>query len=234
MRVTLFVIGLVVTAVIVLGGMAFLPDIVLFFEENADPSGMRIRAFAYLAFPVMALCAFILSRKANRKNKQCRRLQEKLEKVDQSWNEWTLQKRMKEVFFKVQHAWNAQDQEVASGYVSQNLINGHLKTISDLAKKGYTNKRGDVRLYEALIVHIEDYIDNSKDTVWAVMEGSKRDYLSNSNVTTVYNRQSIRPEPFKDLWKFVRDDNGEWVVDEIALDVGHSDLDKVKAYSERV
>jgi len=175
-----------------------------------------------ILLPLCIAYSLFVSYLVFRKHKQSQQALERASE-DHFWDPDSLKDRVKQVFFKVQEAWMARDQRIAKDCLSDKLFQDH-KRQTDLMLQNHTkNMLQDIHLKRARIVEVLDYDDNSKDQFWVHIEGSMIDYTINDKTGDVVSGRKNKSEPFKELWKFVREDHG-WVLDEIDSSVHATDL----------
>ena len=88
---------------------------------------------------------------------------------------------------------------------------------SKLAWMDYRHERNileDIRLLEASPVAVYDDVDDSLDYVWLYISGSMVDYILNTETQTIV-RGNTKPEKFGEYWEFVRNQQGNWVLNQI-------------------
>lgn len=157
-----------------------------------------------------------------KKNRESQRALERA-KVDACWNPDSLKDRIKFVYFKVQEAWMARDQNIAMNCLSKKLFQDHKRQTDLMIQNGTINVLEDIHLAQARIVEVLDFDDNSKDQFWVHIAGSMIDYTINEKTGDVLSGKKNKSESFKELWKFVRTGHG-WVLDEIDSSVHANDL----------
>ena len=166
-----------------------------------------------------------------KKSRACKELLARLEKLDPAWDIDAIRHRINEVFFKVQQAWMARDQNLAKDCMSDALFQKHKLQTDHLIEEHHKNMLENINLTQADIVDVEDFVDNRKDRFWAHIEGSMIDYTIDDTNNRVVSGNNTKAESFTELWKFVRIGN-TWVLDEIDQSVSLSDLKGFEAKSD--
>ncbi len=184
-----------------------------------------------IALPFFIIYSAIVTHQVRKKSKACKELLARLEKLDPAWDIDAIRHRINEVFFKVQQAWMARDQNLAKDCLSDALFQKHKLQTDHLIEQHHTNTLENINLTQVDIVDVEDFRDNRKDQFWARVEGSMIDYTINDTNNRVVSGNNTKAESFAELWKFVRSGN-TWVLDEIDQSVSLADLKGFEAKSD--
>ena len=187
-----------------------------------------------ILYPFLLIYIGILHFKISRKNQEADALIEKISVTDSGWRTESLKHRIEECYFKVQEAWMERNQDLARDYMSRGLYDKHKAQTDLMIKDHEKNILKEINLVQAKIVEAIDYKDNSKDLFWVYIRGSMIDYTVKDNTGEVIKGNPNEAEKFSELWKFIRDDNGRWVLDDIDQEVGLDDLSSFKSKSEQV
>ena len=185
-----------------------------------------------LLFPLLLIYLVITKRKLNKKTREGEDLMAQLEKRDTSWDLNKAKERIVLIYFKVQEAWTRRDQKIARPYVSDRLYTKHKIQTDQLIGQSRQNVLENVNLQKAQIVEVADFKDDTKDSLWVYIQGSMIDYTIDTNTGKRLFGNANVSESFRELWKFLKNDQGEWVLDEIDQDVEYSDLAGFKSHSE--
>jgi hypothetical protein len=122
--------------------------------------------------------------------------------------------RVERVYFKVQEAWTARNQDIAEDCMSDALYCRHKLQTDQMLKEGTRNVLESINLSDVTIVEVNDFSDNSKDQFWAYIEGSMVDYTVRESTGEVISGYKDVSKSFHELWKFIRTKHG-WVLDRI-------------------
>lgn len=175
-----------------------------------------------VALPVAIVYTVILTWLLGIKHRKSRLTLQKAAK-DAIWEFDSIKARIEEVYFQVQRAWMARDQELARDCMSDRLHRKHKLQTDAMIANGTVNMLEDINLLSATLVEVLDFQDDSKDQFWVHIEGSMIDYTVKESSGAVVRGDQKKRELFTELWKFVRV-NDRWVLDEIDQEVGISDL----------
>jgi predicted lipid-binding transport protein (Tim44 family) len=184
-----------------------------------------------IALPFFIVYSAIVTHQVRKKSRACKELLARLEKLDPAWDIDAIRHRINEVFFKVQQAWMARDQNLAKDCMSDAIFQKHKLQTDHLIEEHHKNMLENINLTQADIVDVEDFVDNRKDRFWAHIEGSMIDYTIDDTNNRVVSGNNTKAESFTELWKFVRIGN-TWVLDEIDQSVSLSDLKGFEAKSD--
>ena len=184
-----------------------------------------------IALPFVIIYSAIVTHQVRKKSKACKELLARLEKLDPTWDIDAIRHRIDEVFFKVQQAWMARDQNLAKGCMSEAIFQKHKLQTDHLIEEHHKNMLENINLIQTDIVDVEDFLDNRKDRFWAHIKGSMIDYTIDDTNDRVVSGNNTKAETFTELWKFIRVGN-TWVLDEIDQSVSLSDLKGFEAKSD--
>jgi hypothetical protein len=187
-----------------------------------------------IALPFILIYLAFLHYKLNKKNKESRKLMEKIAKQESTWGRDFIKSRIEKVFLKVQEAWMECNQNIAKTYISQRLYDKHKLQTDAMLKKGHKNILENINLLETRVVEVADYKDDSKDRFWVYIKGSMIDYTINEKTGGIVSGNKSKKEEFTELWKFIRGQDYSWVLDEIDQKVQISDVDSFESFSEEI
>jgi len=185
-----------------------------------------------ILLPFFIVYSAILTRLVRKKNQESKKLLAKIEALDNSWDLNRIKARIEIAFFKIQEAWMARDQDIAKDYMSERLYNKHKAQTDQMIKENRKNNLERINLTEAKVVEVVDYVDDSKDSLWVYIEGSMIDYIVNSETGEHISGEKDEAEDFSELWKFMKNNSNEWVLDEIDQSAGFFDLKGMNSYSQ--
>lgn len=195
--------------------------------------GIFTTILAFILAPIFFIYSVIVTIKLTHRNNKVQDLTAELAKGDKIWNYRNMMATVEQTFFKVQQAWMQRNQDLAKEVMSERIYQKHKLQTDEMIVNGTTNILEKMNLEEIMIISISDYHDNSEDTFSAYLRGSMIDYTINDKTAAVLSGDNSQPETFKEIWTFVRDRN-KWVLDEIDQNVTISDIDRSKAFSEKL
>jgi inner membrane protein import complex subunit Tim44-like protein len=176
-----------------------------------------------ILLPLVAIYSAIVSHIVNKKHRQCRELLQRLEQTDASWALESIERRVEQMYFKVQEAWMQRDQSIAREFMSDRLHEKH-KMQTDLMRSEHRkNVLDKINLTHTKVVNVSHYGDDSRDCLWVYIQGDMIDYIVNDQTGRRISGHASRPEWFAELWKLVRGKTG-WVLDEIQHSASIFDL----------
>ena len=186
-----------------------------------------------ILYPFFLVYIAILHFQIYRKNREADALVEKISAADSGWSMAGLKPRIEECYFKVQKAWMERDQDLARDCMSQRLYNKHKAETDQMIEDDEKNILKDIKLLKARIVEAIDYKDNSKDLFWVYIKGSMIDYTVRDTSGEVITGDPDEAGKFLELWKFIREKDGQWVLDEINADVNLDEVSSLRSWSEQ-
>lgn len=210
-----------------------IPEVVL-ARAGGGGGGTSLGVLTILLLPFLMIYSVILSRYIAQKNRQCKKVIHEISRYDYGWFFSEIKDRIETIYYKVQEAWMARDQEIARDYVSTRLFNIHKIQTDRMINLGTKNVLHRINLDKTLLVEAADYNDNSKDRIWAVIKGSMVDYIVDEKTDRVVSGEKDKVDSFQELWKFIRDPKKGWVLDEINSDVELSDIENLNSFSENL
>ena len=138
-------------------------------------------------------------------------------KLDSFWDEDAIKARVEKVFFTVQRAWMARDQQIAKDFVTERLYDKHRLQTDIMLEQHEKNMLQNLNLLEVQVVKVDDSVDNAKDKLWTRIRASMIDFMINEKDGRTTGSTSQAKE-FVEIWKFVRGPGG-WLLDEIDQNV---------------
>ena len=139
---------------------------------------------------------------------------------------------VKNTFFKVQEAWNMNDQDIAKEFMSERLYNKHKSQTDAMKSDGHRNVLEDITLREATIVEVIDLANDANDSFWVVINARMIDYTICERTGKIIKGDREKIEQSKELWYFARESHG-WVLDEIKDDISIRQLKSFNSIIER-
>ena len=195
--------------------------------------GIFTTILAFILAPFFIIYSIIVSIKLTHRNNKVQDLTAELEKGDKIWNHRNMMATVEQVFFKVQKAWMERNQDLAMDVMSERIYQKHKLQTDEMIANGTKNVLAKMNLEAIMIISISDYIDNSQDTFSVFLKGSMIDYTIDDKTNAVISGDNSKPETFKEIWTFIRD-RQKWILDEIDQDVSMGDIDRSKAFSEKL
>lgn len=183
-----------------------------------------------ILFPIFIGYSLWMSYLVFRKSRDSQKVLERA-KVDAFWDPESIKDRIRVVYFKVQEAWMARNQDIAKNCMSDRLYQDHKRQTDLMKQNGTKNVLQSIHLSRARIVEVLDFDDDSMDQFWTHIEGSMIDYTIEEKTGNLVKGSKTKTESFAELWKFIRTDHG-WVLDEIDSSVSAHDLLGMKSMTE--
>ena len=184
-----------------------------------DMFGMFLFYLLYFAFYLISLLGSILipiivHKRKKKAREETRRLMAEYDDFDGFWSFEFVQKRIKEVYFGIQHAWRDNNIKNAEDMLTPALFNRYQKHLSAQRRDGEKNIMKNIELKTAEPVYAKDFTNNEHDYFWAKIEGSMIDYviIEETGVIVQGTKQEV---VFTEYWKFTRRRDGTWVLAEI-------------------
>lgn len=179
---------------------------------RSGPFGWIIFGIAFAVTTFGATIAFRLRLFGRYRNS--RKLIRMLEHKDSAWKYKDLQKQVRQAYFLIQNAWSCLDMFPAKEVMSPALYENFQSKLYWMSSRHEQNILGDIRLLEVTPVAVYDDVDDTLDYVWFYITGSMVDYTLNTETNTVVGG-STKPEKFGEYWQFVRNEQGNWVLNQI-------------------
>lgn len=148
------------------------------------------------------------------KLKQSKVVQSKLKdaaQVDGAWDETALLARATEVFARYQQDWSAQNSEAMKAYMTVDYHYHAALLVYALQLGGRRNIVENPQITDAVVVDMNDALDNTLDTVTVGITASATDQLIDTRANQALFTDSSE---FTEFWRFKRQGN-QWLLDGI-------------------
>lgn len=165
------------------------------------------------------------------KSIQNKKLISKIATHDNMWEYHYLIDTVEQIFHKVQNVWMDRDLQFIKEIISHSLYQEFNSSINQMIRTNQKNIIKDIVLGSIVIVNIEDFIDNKKDTFSTYIKCSMIDYTINENSNEIISGNSELPIYFNEIWSFIRVKN-QWVLNHIEPDIYLEDLNQYRSFSE--
>lgn len=192
---------------------------------------------SWLVLIALVLAAFIAyhwysSNAIRARQEAAERLLATLAQEDSLWNLKRMTARVEEVFFKVQAAWTANNQDLARDCMSARLFKKHKGQTDNFLAQGRRNVLEAITLREVAIFSVSDHKHDARDSFSAQVSGAMVDYMVNRHGTIIAGN-SNSTEDFTEIWKFTRVNN-QWVLDQIIDSASLGAIERGVAYSHKM
>ncbi len=168
-----------------------------------------------LFLPFLAIYGFLWIIILSAKQYRVRKNLEKFVLLDSSWQLRDLYARVSATFFAVQNAWMERNQDLAKVYMSDRLYDLHKMQTEMMIKNGVKNVLENINLEDVSIISVQNFQDNQKDYFWVLIKASLLDYIVDLATNRIIKNSRQESDNFKELWGFIKNSSGEWVLDEI-------------------
>lgn len=210
------------------------PDTVLARAGGGGSGGKGGGLVTLIIWPILLIYSAFLTRIVLKKNKESKILLAQIEQLDSSWDLDKIKSRIEIAFFKIQEAWMKRDQDIAKEYMSERLYLKHKTQTDQMMRENRKNILEGINLKEAKIVEVADFKDDSKDRIWVYLKGDMIDYIVDSVTNDLISGDEVRNLTFKELWKFIKNSENNWVLDEIDQIAEISDLKEMNSFSQEL
>lgn len=183
-----------------------------------------------VAYPISLWCIL------RKKYQESKYLAEELARNDALWNLQSISRRIETTFFVLQKAIQEKRASDLEQYANNRLIAKLDKLLKQELNDSTDQVREDIVLNKHTIVSIEDYQDDSKDCLWAVVSYSMHTYAVDKQTGEQTTPQTLlkMKQRHKELWKFIRHPEKGWVLDDIDEKIQLSELVTLPTFSEEV
>lgn len=159
------------------------------------------------------------------KGKTNKKKLKKLYPNDIFWDSEKITDYAKKYYVEFYSHWNNNNLEPIKDSMRKNCFSFFQKTLSRYERNGLKNLITEISITRVAIISIKDYIDDSKDQVSLLIEGSCKDYF--------YPRETdTKKENFKDIFTFIRVNN-ELILCDINYDPDYMSTAFEKNYIEK-
>lgn len=137
-----------------------------------------------------------------------------LDNKDITWKYKTIEKRVIETFYIVEEAWTNNDMVKAKDYMDKDLYENFKSKLEWMDINNRRNILKKIRLVNLKPVSVYDDKDDNKDLIWFYIKGKMIDYIVDTKTNSIVSGDT-KNKSFIEFWKFVKNDNNEWVLSEI-------------------
>ena len=137
-----------------------------------------------------------------------------LDNKDITWKYKTIEKRVIETFYIVEEAWTNNDMVKAKDYMDKDLYENFKSKLEWMDINNRRNILKKIRLVNLKPVSVYDDKDDNKDLIWFYIKGKMIDYIVDTKTKSIVSG-TTKNKSFVEFWKFVKNDNNEWVLSEI-------------------
>ena len=137
-----------------------------------------------------------------------------LDNKDITWKYKTIEKRVIETFYIVEEAWTNNDISKAKDYMDKDLYESFNSKLEWMDINNRRNILKKIRLVNLKPVSVYDDKDDNKDLIWFYIKGKMIDYIVDTKTKSIVSGDT-KNKSFVEFWKFVKNENNEWVLSEI-------------------
>ena len=137
-----------------------------------------------------------------------------LDNKDSTFKYKTIEKRVIETFYVVEEAWTNNDISNAKDYMDKDLYENFKSKLEWMDINNRRNILKKIRLVNLKPVSVYDDKDDNKDLIWFYIKGKMIDYIVDTKTKSIVSGYT-KNKSFVEFWKFVKNDNNEWVLSEI-------------------
>lgn len=185
-----------------------------------------------LAFSLIGLENLNFYRLLKQKSGEAKAMLDQIKRADPSWDPEHIRDRVRKTYFSVQRAWMARNQDLAKEFISEKLYRMHKMMTDAMIARHEKNILDEIELIDSKAVSVEDHAGCDRDILWIYITGAMIDYKINEDTGYKISGDMTKKETFNELWKFIKNAEGEWVLDEIKNKANSSEFGKFKAVSE--
>ena len=137
-----------------------------------------------------------------------------LDNKDITFKYKTIEKRVIETFYVVEEAWTNNDISKAKDYMDKDLYENFKSKLEWMDINNRRNILKKIRLVNLKPVSVYDDKDDNKDLIWFYIKGKMIDYIVDTKTKSIVSGDT-KNKSFVEFWKFVKNENNEWVLSEI-------------------
>ena len=137
-----------------------------------------------------------------------------LDNKDSTFKYKNIEKRVIETFYIVEEAWTNNDMVKAKDYMDKDLYENFKSKLEWMDINNRRNILKKIRLVNLKPVSVYDDKDDDKDLIWFYIKGKMIDYIVDTKTKSIVSGDT-KNKSFIEFWKFVKNDNNEWVLSEI-------------------
>ena len=137
-----------------------------------------------------------------------------LDNKDITWKYKTIENRVIETFYVVEEAWTNNDMVKAKDYMDKDLYENFKSKLEWMDINNRRNILKKIRLVNLKPVSVYDDKDDNKDLIWFYIKGKMIDYIVDTKTKSIVSGDT-KNKSFVEFWKFVKNENNNWVLSEI-------------------
>ena len=137
-----------------------------------------------------------------------------LDNKDITFKYKTIEKRVIETFYVVEEAWTNNDIVKAKDYMDKDLYENFKSKLEWMDINNRRNILKKIRLVNLKPVSVYDDKDDNKDLIWFYIKGKMIDYIVDTKTKSIVSGDT-KNRSFVEFWKFVKNENNNWVLSEI-------------------
>ena len=137
-----------------------------------------------------------------------------LDNKDITWKYKTIENRVIETFYVVEEAWTNNDISKAKDYMDKDLYENFKSKLEWMDINNRRNILKKIRLVNLKPVSVYDDKDDNKDLIWFYIKGKMIDYIVDTKTNNIVSGNT-KNKSFVEFWKFVKNDDNNWVLSEI-------------------
>ncbi len=137
-----------------------------------------------------------------------------LDNKDITFKYKTIEKRVIETFYVVEEAWTNNDISNAKDYMDKDLYENFKSKLEWMDINNRRNILKKIRLVNLKPVSVYDDKDDNKDLIWFYIKGKMIDYIVDTKTKSIVSGDT-KNKSFVEFWKFVKNENNNWVLSEI-------------------
>jgi len=198
---------------------------------DAVEGGIFVTILAVVLAPFFFIYSVVVTFLYRRKAARAKHLLNKLETGDPLWNYRLMNKRVEEVFYKLQKAWMERNQDLAKDDMSPVLYDRNKTQTDAMIQAGTINMLQSIMVKDITIIGVSDFRDNTQDSFKAMIRGSMIDYHIYESTKKVFRGDPAKSEEFKEIWTFARSGD-KWIADNIDSEATSADLKNTEIYSQ--
>ncbi len=183
-------------------------------SRNSSPIVEAVGDIIIILLFIYSLTAFRI--KLLRAKRNSKKIMDLLDDKDNSWKYKNIQKQVENAYFAIQNAWANQDMSPARKYMDEILYENFQMKLEWMKVQGRKNVMKKISLKDAMPVSLYDDKNDSEDYIWYFIKGSMIDYIIDINTNEVVEGGDSKTKTsFTEYWKFVRDNENNWVLAQI-------------------
>lgn len=188
--------------------------------------------FVLSLLPMLTVYYGFLAFFMRKKRKESTLLSKLLVKNDPDWELASIQGRIKEIFTSLQQAMQKKNSSLLQPYVSDEVFVKISHFLNQEQASPHALVYEGIVLREQTVVCVTDYLEDSKDALWATVSYRMKKYPVDRETQRPLGKKPFFKEMYNELWRLSCHPQKGWILDDRRESITLSQLLALQSFSE--